>query len=64
LDHALRSGAFVLMRSSSKNNYDSWEQLTEFELSLYDPWTNKEIYKDYVVEQGIHYIYAIQSYNQ
>lgn len=64
LDHALRSGAFVLMRSSSKNNYDSWEQLTEFELSLYDPWTNKEIYKDYVVEQGVRYIYAIQSYNQ
>ncbi len=64
LDHSLRSGAFILIRSSSKNNYDTWEQLTEFELSLYDPWTTKEIYRDYIVEQGVHYIYAIQSYNQ
>jgi hypothetical protein len=26
----LRSGSFILLRSSSKDNYDSWEQLTEF----------------------------------
>lgn len=60
----LRSGSFVLLRSSSKDDYDIWEQLTEFQLSLYDPTTNKDIYRDYVVEQGIDYIYAIQAYNQ
>ena len=63
-DTLLRSGAFVLLRSSSKNNYDTWEQLTEFALSLYSPHTDKEIYKDYVVEQGVDYIYAIQAYNK
>lgn len=63
-DTHLRSGAFVLLRSSSKNNYDTWEQLTEFTLSLYNPHTDKDIYKDYVVEQGVDYIYAIQAYNK
>lgn len=63
-DTKLRSGSFVLLRSSSENNYDTWEQLTEFQLSLYDPHTNKDLYRDYVIEQGVNYIYAIQAYNQ
>ena len=61
---SLRSGSFILLRASSTNNYDTWEQLTEFQLSLYDPKTNKDIYKDYVIEQGVDYIYAIQAYNK
>ena len=32
------------MRSSSIDNFDSWEQLTEFELSLYNPRENKDLY--------------------
>ena len=64
LDNALRSGSFILLRSCSKDNFDTWEQLTEFQLSLYDPKTNKDLYRDYTVEQGRHYIYAIQAYNQ
>lgn len=58
-----RSGSFLLLRSSSIDNFDSWEQLTEFELSLYNPRENKDLYKDYTVEQGREYIYAIQAYN-
>jgi hypothetical protein len=61
---SLRSGSFILLRSSSKDNYDTWEQLTEFQLSLYDPKKDKDIYRDYVIEQGVDYIYAIQAYNQ
>lgn len=57
------SGSFVLLRSSSENNYDSWYELTRFQLSQWDATTSREICKDYTVQQGFEYKYAIQAYN-
>lgn len=56
------NGRFILMRSSSEDNYDSWYELTRFDLSQYDSNTNQLICKDYTVQQGIYYRYAIRAY--
>ena len=58
-------GNFFLLRSSNLDNYKKWEKLIDFQ--IYD-WTFAEsrilnIYKDYFIEQGKSYRYAIQAYN-
>lgn len=57
------SGSFVLLRSSSEDNYESWYELTRFQLSQWDATTIKDICKDYTTQQGFEYKYAIQAYN-
>ena len=56
------NGRFILMRASSKDLYDSWYELTNFDLSQYDSNSNKLLCRDYTVEQGIFYRYAIRAY--
>lgn len=59
----LVNGKFILMRSSSEDNYESWYELTKFDLSNWSSSTDKVICKDYTVQQGLSYIYAIRAYN-
>lgn len=59
----LINGSFILLRSGSDDNYDSWYELTKFYLSGWNATTTKLLCKDHTVEQGIHYVYAIQAYN-
>ena len=56
------SGNFVLTRSSSINNFSTWEEV--FRFSLTNQVISKElIWEDWTVEQGEKYIYALQQYN-
>lgn len=57
------NGKFILVRSSSEDNFESWYELTKFDLSQWDSSKTKMICKDYTVKQGIQYIYAIRAYN-
>jgi hypothetical protein len=50
------SGYFKIGRSSSKDNFKSYEEILNFELVNEIP--NKTIYKDYCIEHGIEYRYA------
>ena len=59
----LVNGSFILLRADSKDNYDSWYELTKFYLSSWNAMTSKIICKDHTIEQGVHYIYAIQAFN-
>ena len=59
----LVTGRFILMRCSSEDNFQSWYELTRFNLSQWSSNTTKVICKDYIVKQGIEYIYAIRAYN-
>lgn len=59
----LVNGKFILMRSSSEDNFESWYELTRFDLSQWDSKTIKMICKDRTVKQGIKYAYAIRAYN-
>lgn len=58
------NGFFKLLRSSSEDNFESWYEMCNFQLSL---WDAHEIYKhlcyDFTVKQGVSYKYAIQAYN-
>ena len=57
------SGSFILIRSSSEDNYEKWYPMTKFNLVQWDATTTKDICRDYSVQQGIEYQYAIQAYN-
>ena len=61
--NALINGRFILMRSSSEDNFESWYELTKFDLSNWNSSTDKIICKDYTIQQGIKYLYAIRAYN-
>ena len=54
------SGLFLLSRANSKTNYQ-WEELYRF--SLYGEEPSRILFKDFTIEQGVHYQYAIQQYN-
>jgi hypothetical protein len=51
------------LRSSDKNNFKSWSEVCRFNL-LNENAHNKELWKDFSVEQGVTYRYAIQAYNE
>ena len=57
------NGQFVLLRSSSEDDFQSWQELTRFILASHDTSTKKIICRDYCVAQGVTYRYALQAYN-
>lgn len=56
------TGNFVITRSSSKDNFTSWQEVRRFRLGGVNP-SSKIIY-DYTVEQGVSYRYAVQQFNR
>lgn len=59
--HNLKGG-FIISRSSSKDNYQTWNEIRRF--ALITPEALPEtLWIDYTVEQGVSYYYAIQRYN-
>lgn len=57
------SGAFILLRSSTEDDYASWIEICRYKLSRWDTNTTKIICKDYCLRQGHEYKYAVQAYN-
>jgi hypothetical protein len=57
-------GNFILSRSSSKDNFATWNRITEFSIAL-ENMANKGVllWKDFTIEQGVEYLYAIQMKN-
>ncbi len=62
-DNSYVNGYCVLLRSSSEDNFDSWNELTRFQLCRWDTNTILTLCKDHTVAQGFSYRYAIQAYN-
>ena len=60
-DDKYYSGNFAIARSSSKDNYETWDEICRFSLDKNFPQV--ELFKDFTVEQGIAYRYSIQQYN-
>ena len=56
-------GDYILLRSSSEDNFDSWYELTRFQLQNWSPKSTEPLCKDHTVSQGFSYRYAIQAYN-
>lgn len=57
----LARGYFILSRASEKSNYMDWEKISEFSLASERPSIKK--WKDFTIEQGVHYKYSIQQFN-
>ena len=55
-NNSLMTGKYVLSRASSKDNFKSWNEIMRFTLNRE---TKKEIWKDFTIEQGIQYKYAV-----
>ena len=55
------TGAFLLSRASSDNNYMTWENIARFRLTAQYP--TRTLWRDFTIEQGKTYKYSIQQYN-
>jgi hypothetical protein len=51
------TGHYVISRSSSKNNFRTWEEILRFRIVNQIP--KNKIFYDYTVEQGITYHYSV-----
>ncbi len=54
------TGNFVLMRSSSEDGFTSWNEIYRF--SLANNYPLMTLWKDFTVQQGYSYKYAVQAY--
>jgi hypothetical protein len=54
------TGMFYIVRAASNDNY-AWREMGNFSLQAQVP--SLRLWKDYSIEQGVKYIYAIQQYN-
>jgi hypothetical protein len=54
-------GEFILSRSSSKDNFEIWNKITEFTIAKAPD--GLVLWRDYTVECGVEYLYSIQMYN-
>lgn len=54
------TGMFYIMRAASNEGY-AWREMGNFILQAQIP--SRQLWKDYTIEQGVTYIYAIQQYN-
>ena len=56
------TGNFVILRSSSKDNFKMWQEIRRICYNNEVP--SQKIFYDYTVEQGISYRYCFQQYNR
>ena len=55
------TGAFLVTRSCSDNDFKIWDEISRFKLQAQNP--SRWLWRDFTVEQGKTYKYAIQQYN-
>lgn len=55
------TGNFILVRASSEDNFESWQEVTRF--TLINNYPLLTLWRDFTVQQGHYYKYAIQAYN-
>lgn len=55
------TGAFLLTRASSDDNYSSWDEISRFKLAAQIP--SLQLWQDFTIEQGKTYKYSLQQYN-
>jgi hypothetical protein len=55
------TGAFALLRASSEDDFNTWNTVLKFKLVGETP--SRELYRDFTVEHGFSYQYAVQQYS-
>lgn len=58
-------GSFILSRSSSLDNFATWDEVYRFTYTNLQVVNRQKIalWKDFTVQQGIEYVYSLQAYN-
>ena len=56
------TGMFKIVRSSSLDEFSTWDEVLKF--SLYGQQPSRSLWKDFTVQQGVTYKYALQQYNE
>lgn len=64
-DETIVTGSFVLVRSSSLNNFSAWDEVYRFSYLNFKLYKNTPLllWEDFSIHQGEEYIYALQAYN-
>lgn len=60
-EEELSTGFFIVSRACENSNYQAWEEIHRF--SLIAQGATRHLCKDFTIEQGKNYIYAVQQYN-
>lgn len=55
------TGAFLLTRASEDTGFSTWEEISRFKLAAQKP--TRDLWRDYTIEQGKTYRYALQQYS-
>ena len=55
------TGNFILVRASSEDNFSTWHEIYRF--TLVNNYPLMTLWKDFTVQQGYSYKYAVQAYN-
>lgn len=55
------TGTFYLLRSSSEDDFNSWNEVYKF--VLYGQHVSRYLWRDMTIKQGVKYKYAIEQYN-
>lgn len=55
------TGSFSICRSSSLDNFETWDELCQIE--LIQECALKDLFKDFAIEQGVQYCYSLQQFN-
>ena len=55
------TGAFLITRASEDDGFTTWNEISRFKLQAQNP--SRWLWRDYTIEQGKRYRYAIQQYN-
>ena len=58
---AVYSGTFVITRADEYSDYKEWREITRFIIA--GDYASHFGFRDFTVEQGVHYRYGIQQYN-
>lgn len=56
------TGTFQLVRASSEDGYQTWNEILKF--ALYNKKPSSWSWKDFTIKQGVTYKYGIQQYNE
>ena len=58
-------GSFILSRSSSLDNFSTWDEVYRFTYTNLQVVNREKIslWKDFTIQQGIEYVYSLQAYN-
>lgn len=57
------TGSFILLRAEEDSEYMEWQELKRFKFNHESPKTGYLLYRDYYLEQGKKYQYAVYQYN-